>query len=460
MRKIIALLLLVCCPCGAAELKTVAHVHTQFSADGDAQPLGKTLELASAAGIDAVVLADDAAACMEYGLPPLRRLLKASVSRKSVTGGGPSAFLEEIAAQRAKFPDIIIIPGVEAAAYYRWSGNIIQGLTVNDWHRHMAVAGMEKAELYRRLPVSGNPGGFPFRVWTLLPLLMVLPAWLLWRRGARKAAVAIALACAVLLAQLWPFRPYPYDIYAGRTPDAPYAALAEYADRNGFLCFWHHPEAPNWRTPARIAPRVSAQTGLYTDCLEIAPYTLGFGAFMEGNKYMTVAGGPWDRALLAFVEGRRPRPAWAFAELDYHRQGKDGTCIDTNYMMVRAENRSPAATLAALKEGKFYPVQPDGGEALRLDNWQASCGGRTAQSGQKLNCGGRHEIAFALSGNAPRAHIRLIRNGTVVFETEAAIPYSHEFHGAAEKSSYYRLAASHRANGALLSNPIFIEGQQ
>ncbi len=92
---------------------------------------------------------------------------------------GIQRFLDEIQAVQQRHPNLMIIPGVEVAPHYYWTGSLLQGnLTMHNAQRNLLVIGLEKAEDYARLPARGSADSF---VWNWrsvingLPLLLLVP---------------------------------------------------------------------------------------------------------------------------------------------------------------------------------------------------------------------------------------------------------------------------------------------
>ena len=60
------------------------------------------------------------------------------------------------------------------------------------------------------------------------------------------------LAIAALgLIENFPFTRYEFSPYQKDTPWKPYQRLVDYANRNGGLAFWAHPESPSFAKPKR-----------------------------------------------------------------------------------------------------------------------------------------------------------------------------------------------------------------
>ena len=447
-------------PASTVTIRTVAHVHSAYSGQ-KAPDMRATLELARRRGIEAVIFADDAIADFEYGLWPLRHLIKVSRHRTSILRAGPALYLEHIAALRAAFPDMIIIPGAEVAPHYYWSGDPLRGLTINNWNRHLSVAGMENAKDYEGLPLLGNARAAPFASWSLWPILLLAGAGTLWRFHRRRAALITGLLGTAFFLNNFPFRFFPFDQYGPPAGWRPYQALAAYADAKGALCFWNHPEAPNWQGSQKLGPRVWARTAVYPECLQAAPETDGFAALLEGDRTMTRPGGEWDQALQDYAQGRRAKAPWGFGELDYVGEGVRGLTITSVSMDVHASTRSAQALLVALRAGRFEAIATEGGMSLSLQKWRISSGGRSAGSGEILKSSGPVSIGISLApvgAPAMTARVSLIRNGLVIFHDTVEIPFSREIPDdpGGEKKNFYRLDARFGANGALLSNPIFV----
>jgi hypothetical protein len=445
---------------GMAPIKTVSHVHSAYSGGHRAPDMRATLALAHSRGIEAVIFADDACTVFEYGLWPLRNLLRYRQNRLSVLHAGAALYLDNIAQLRAVFPDMLIVPGVEAAPYYYWTGTPWRGLTINGWNRHMSVAGLESPRDYERLPILGNNRGFALRPLSLWPLLLLLFASALYLERRRRTALLLAVVGVIFLANEFPFRHPAFDQYASAAGWQPYEAVARYAKEKGALCFWNHPEASNWNE-RRLGWHVMAKTDPYPDCLQAVPQTDGFAALLEGDRTMTKPGRDWDQALLDYVQGRRDAPPWSFGELDYVGENRRGPTLTAVYMDVHASTRTVPALLQALKAGRFESISAQGPRALSLREWRVASDSASASSGETLHGAPRpavHISLAAVGADDMTATVTLIRNGTVLFSERAALPFDRVFMDdpGGERRLFYRLEARFGANGALLSNPIFV----
>ena len=190
----VTIVLFLCCTVGPARasddrqrLLATVHVHsTASTGDLTVEALAERAELL---GLDVLILTDNFSLRYEYGLWPLPGLLKHRVSFPSVLEYGIERYLDEIAAAQSRHSKLIILPGVEVAPYYYWTGSLLgRTLTMHNAQRNLLVLGLTKPEDYRSLPVSGNPGSYTFD-WrgavNIAPMLLVVPAVWLWRPRRR-----------------------------------------------------------------------------------------------------------------------------------------------------------------------------------------------------------------------------------------------------------------------------------
>nr|HOX22968.1 hypothetical protein [Elusimicrobiales bacterium] len=389
----VALLPSLCC---AAELKTAVHIHTTFSRGGKQTP-EQVVARAADKGLDAVIITDTLTTSFQYGLRPFENVAAVSLSQASILKRGPRAYLRELNRLRKQFPGMVIIPGTEAAAYYRWEGDPFKKLVMWDWNRHMLVFGLEKPSDYSRMPSAGNPGSGRW-AWQLLlaGALLLLAFWHFYRRLGRSGRILAGVLCALALFLLYPFKTPRWSIYSSATPWEPYRALADYAHSKGALAFWAHPEAPNWNPPQHFKGPLYVAADKYPEGLKLVPETDGFSVFMEGYKQGLEPGEYWDRAIQAYIAGERPVAPWALAELDYVSPGYLGTDIDTAYMLVSAQDRSPTAVLQGLRKGAFQSVMGSDMGAMKFTRWQLRGAQQTAEAGGQTTAAGELSLSVAV----------------------------------------------------------------
>jgi hypothetical protein len=109
---------------GGQKFSTIScaiHIHSTFS--GKEFSLEKIVQDAREAKLDSIIITDHDIMRWEYGLMPLRGLLKRTIEHPSVLSTGPQHYLNTIKQLQTNNPGIVIIPGVESTAFYYWSGS-------------------------------------------------------------------------------------------------------------------------------------------------------------------------------------------------------------------------------------------------------------------------------------------------------------------------------------------------
>jgi hypothetical protein len=141
----------------------LATVHVHSTASTGELTVEALAERAEQLGLDVLILTDNFSLRYQYGLWPLPGLLTRQVRFPSVLEYGIERYLDEIAAVQSRHPKLIILPGVEVAPYYHWTGSLLrQTLTMHNAQRNLLVLGLTNPEDYRSLPASGNPGSYTF----------------------------------------------------------------------------------------------------------------------------------------------------------------------------------------------------------------------------------------------------------------------------------------------------------
>ena len=124
----------------------LATVHVHSTASTGELTVEALAERAEQLGLDALILTDNFSLRYEYGLWPLPGLLKRQVSFPSVLEYGIERYLDEIAAAQSRHPKLIILPGVEVAPYYYWTGSIVERtLTMHNAQRNLSGVRSDQA---------------------------------------------------------------------------------------------------------------------------------------------------------------------------------------------------------------------------------------------------------------------------------------------------------------------------
>ncbi len=468
-------------PASAREpIAAVVHVHSDLST-GELSIEALAAE-AERLRIDAILLAENYLLRIEYGVPPFRALTRIVHEERSVLAGGLDRYLASVAAVRSKFPRLVIVPGVEVMPHYRWTGSVAAGdLQLHDTQKNLLVYGLD-ANALAALPGIGNPHTQQLglqSVYDAIPVILVIPGVLLLLRK-REQRVRIGRAFVIVRRRRWLpgavllivgvaalVRGYPFTVDAHPFWEdhrlEPHQALIEYVAQRGGLTVWSFPEARDAGERAYGPVRVTWRTDPYADdLLRTARYT-AFGALYEDTTRFERPGGGWDRALGEYVRGERSAPPWGLGESGYHRSAA-GKRLGPVQTIVFAHDRSEAAVLQAMREGRMYAVHRGSAAALSLEEFAVTDGQATAAIGEtlKIPAGTRVQIRVGVDATGGADHpvrVALVRNGSVVagFTGSTPIRYVHreDYDGA---PAFYRLEVTGPAHGTrLLTNPVFMK---
>ncbi len=461
---------------GLERLPAVLHLHSDLSTGDFA--LEQLTVMAEKQGIGALLLTENYLLRVEYGLPPFRALTRAVREERSVLDLGIDRYLTRVSQARAANPRVLIVPGVEVLPHYYWTGSpLALDMEVHETQKNILVFGLDNAAL-RALPVTGNRiGGFGWSsVLDALPGILLVPGVCLLtlkRRTLKKLGrvvvvvkqrrwLAGSLLCAIAVIALvrgWPFAVDPYPPYRDRGLE-PHQDLIDYVDRLGGATVWSLPEARDageqWVGPVKV----SWFTPPYPDDLmRTARYT-AFGAVYEDTTRLDRPGGSWDRLLGQFAAGDRSRPAWAVGESGFHgfTAGKTLGKVRSVFLV---EERTERGVLDALKRGRLYAVEQDGGAELVLAEFSVRIGPSAAGiSGDVLRApeAAQVEVTVAVESTGPPTRdvrVTLVRNGAVVRAWTGPPPFRTVHRDIFDGSpTFYRLDV--RGPGRLLSNPIFV----
>ena len=454
----------------AADYQQVAGLmdtRTTFS-DG-AYSIEELVLLARQRGFNVLFINDHDRMALEYGLPPLRSILKKTVEQNSINKQGAVKFIQAIRDAEKKYPDMIIIPGSETASFYYWTGNPINGLTAHNHEKRLLTVGMENAEDYENLPILHNspslkhardalPGLILFAAAFIVALLMTF-----WRGPLRITGI-VALILSVIFFTFFTlnssaFRSSsPYDPYHGDQKMAPYQLVIDYVNAKGGMTFWNYPET---KSGVRKVGPIQVSTPPYPEALlESRSYT-GFSALYGENITVTEPGNIWDMTLKEYCAGYRSNPPWGIATADFHGEGKGEDKLGSFPTVFFVQEKTKAGVLKALRNGNMYAYQGSVPQTLKLDEFSlSSTDGQTRGiSGDTINVNGFPKIRIAISsvGSAQNAvKVRLIRSGTLIGTFEEKLPFQIEhidqYFKPGEKI-YYRIDI--RGPGTIVSNPIF-----
>ncbi len=395
---------------GYIKARCVIHVHTTISSGY--LTFEEYVRLAKEKDIDAVIITDNASYRYEYGLWPLRRILKKVVERGSILKYGPRKYLEDVEKANKVFKDVLIIDGAQVNPFYFWTGSPFKGnLTLHNRNKDMLVVGLGDAEGYKNLPLVAN-------------------------------------------------RRLRFDQYHGDKFTEPYQELIDYASRRGALTFWSHPEIEENLSISGV----QLVTIPYPyELLGTIGYT-GFGIFAEGYKTIGKPLGLWDRILTEYCLGKRANPIWAIGELEYGGEENKKLNDTINVLYVKKLDRENI--LAALKTGRFY-VASKHSHALHLvlDEFilTEEITGKSAMMGETLTSEGAPIVKIKLSPEKSlgrEINMKIIRNNKVIKELITTGPIDIEFKDEEVLPNdlvYYRIDAINQDLSRLISNPVFFK---
>lgn len=466
------------------QVPAVVHAHSTWSS-GD-QTLEDLIARARAMGVEAIFLAENHLQRFEYGVPPLRNLLRYRVEYPSLLSRGPEAFLRAVQAANARQTEVLLIPGAEVIPHYYWTGSLLRGtLTMHNAQKNILALGLPRAEDYRDLPAVGNPAAARWgaaSVWLLSPALLAVPGvWLLRTRRRRvvrlqyfqvaveRRFTGYGLLClgigALLLANNFPFRAPLVSAYDSDAGLRPHQAVIDFVSARGGLAAWSLPEARDHQVVSVAGTRATIQTEPYPSDLLRTDRFAAFGGVYEDTTAFTQPGGGWDRLLADYLAGRRTRPAWALGEAAYHREGEAGKRFGDVQTVFLVDRKEPSALLGALRAGRFYALQRRPEVGLILDQFQVLLPEQpAAEAGDRLalRAGDRPEARAAIrttGGQRMGIQVSLVRSGMVVHSLRGETPLTLRWSDAAlpaETSLFYRLEVRGPAGHQILSNPIFV----
>lgn len=461
-------------------LPALLHAHSTFST-GDL-PLDRLVMEARSQGLEAVLLSENYLLRVEYGLWPFRAATRITREEPSVLSRGVEAYLAQVSEARRRFPDMVIVPGVEVIPHYHWTGTPLTGnLTNHDLQKNLLVFGITDPAALKRLPSTGNPYLARYTAWSVveaLPGLLVLPGlWLILVRRRRVRRLAgftvverrrrwlaggtLCLLGALALVRAFPFAEDPWSPYRPDPDLVASQALIDHVESRGGVTMWSFPEARDSSEVSFLGFRVRVRTDPYPDDLIRTFRYTAFGAVYEDTTRFTIPGGMWDYVLGKYLSGERSRPPWAVGESGFHEfsAGKRVENIQTVFLV---REKSEAALLDSFRAGRMYALSRGRGYGMALREFVVRQGDAAAGSGETLRASAGEPLEIrvgvdASDGGEYPVRAILVRNGEVVEawagKTPLRVARREVFSGAPR---YYRLDAYGPLPNHLLSNPIFV----
>lgn len=426
------------------EVPAAVHVHTTWS--GGALSIRQVAEQARESGLRAVVLSDGYNRTARWGPPPLHGLVHWTRDRPSVRRADIEAWLAEIEAASNAVPEVAIVPGLELSPVCEWSGAPwTGGLRAEGLHVHLLALGSRPAGAFRELPsrIEGPLHWSGARARRCaLALAAAIGAFVFLRGRARWFAAA-----GILLAGAW--LPWSRDV-PSYTEN-----VVEAASRAGFVTSWAHPEAlfPAHETDVE---GVRVRTLPYPDRVVLSD-AAAFPALYGDARTAEAPGREWDRALLDYVQGRRPAPIWGIGEADFDGSGL--VALDTWQTVFLVAAPGVTGVERALASGACYAAYAPGGRRVSIAfSVIDPASGSVAGMGDTLVATGPVRVRAEARGDPGEATIAVLLNGRPWKEAAGPLPLVREIELLpARGRSYLRMTAMRDGGGGALSNPIFLE---
>jgi len=456
----------------------LATIHVHSTASTGELTIEALAQRAEQLGLDVLILTDNFSLRYEYGLWPLRGILKRQVRFPSVLEYGIERYLDEIAAAQSRHPKLIILPGVEVAPYYYWTGSLVErNLTMHNAQRNLLVFGLTKPEDYRSLPASGNPGSYTLD-WrgaaNGAPILLVVPALLLWRprrpasdrRSLRRSVACVLVVLAVaLVANAWPLSQSAFSSYDDQLGYRPYQALIDDVKDKGGLVFWSLAEARDFHEiDAGLLGTVRVKTEPHPEAMLMTTGYTGFGGLYQEGRTSINPGELWDRLLHVSMVEQRPAPV-LIGELALHGLNDADKDLHRLVTSLWVKERTKVGVLEALQSGHSYAAGDSHHHVqLRLDEFRvvSQGGAKSASIGDRLDPGVARDLTVLLSikardGGRHPVKVRVIRSGQVVAHWTGETPFHVDWLDdgvPTAESMIYRVEVT--GSGELLSNPIVV----
>ncbi|MCX7927449.1 MAG: hypothetical protein N2606_04860 [Candidatus Omnitrophica bacterium] len=428
-------------------------------------------------GIKAVILGERDLMQWEYGIWPLRNLLKRTIKEKSLFSFGIKRYLTEIKKIQKMNPDILVITGIESAPFYYWQGEFWDNdFSLKNWHKHLLCIGFEDSKVIERLPVIGNKKGLakPISIKDILllwPVLLIIFAVAIFRRMRQREhnkyripqvglAIGLILLAVAFLLNNWPFRRYWFNQYQGDLKHLPYQRYIDYVVENGGLVFWLHPDTENISKDGPI----NIETRRYSfDLYRTHNYT-GFALLYDGLKYTGAIGGVWDGLLNSSLKNTKRKPVWAIGALGIDEIKDLKEAILYLRTVVFAKDFTKEAVLEALRNGRLYILQGKRAKDFLLEELNIFEPKMFVSKtiGQSLEIEKGRSVHLRLRGkflNRPmeKIKVKLVKNGQLIKTLEVETPFEVVFQeNDITENTFYRLIIEAK-DLLVFTNPVFVK---
>lgn len=423
-------------------VRGVIDIHSQISDGLFSQE--QIAESAQEKGIKVLIFCESALRKWEYGLWPLRNVIKKTYQENSVSRLRISRYMKKFIAMQKQFPDLVLIPGLEVSPFFYWEGSFFsKNLTLMDYYKQFLIIGLDQN--YEGMPITGNRKFLYLSkeaLFSLWPLSFIIAGIILFRK--RPLRIYFILAGILFLANNVPFTVSRFNTYQGYQGVKPYQDLINYVKRRQGLVFWAHPNLLSQRRYFGI----ELCTLPHSEELFLTSGYIGFGLTRKDKTEIAEPDDVWDKMLLEYLAGKRSEAAWIIGASHY----TDGTGgIDYLETVFFLKELNAEEVLSALREGRMYVRFNLGGKPASLNEFSVK------DAGNGL-------IQIIIKGNKATSDkdlkVELIRDGKVFKHFEET---ADEWEIIAEdrllpdeRKAYYRLRID-SASSIILSNPIFVQ---
>lgn len=448
------------------QLDGVADIKTIYSQG--CSNVQDTAEMAKQAGIDIVIYNDRARDSIQYGLFPLKRLLKRTNEGRSILNTSPDVYLSNINEKHKQFRETLLIPGTDVSPFYYWSGSAFKkNLIAHNWDKRLSIIGLTKGEDFEHLPILDSNFSMQYTGKLFGPVLgfgflLIVTGVMIFKNYYRQATVPLAILFVLLLFNNHPFRSSLVDQYHGDRGIKPYQEVIDFAVSKGALVFWNDVEAGNGK---REWGTIKLETEAHPEDLVLSQNYTGFQAVGDEPVLVVEPGNVWDHVLMEYLRGGRSQPVWGYGANDFQCAGESGPIFGATRTVFLVREKSRTAVMDAMRKGRMYSVRQPGPERLSLDEFTVKdvATGKIATLGEQLVSTDSPEISFKIhstGGKEKRVRVFLIRNGKVVKRESVVLPYELKWiDSGVDKSqpAYYRLNVIASPVDHLVANPVFVK---
>lgn len=469
-------------------LKTGIHFDSRVS--GGKYSLEELGHIIGRSDLDVAIITDHDNMEVRLGSQFFRRAFSIRVKRNSVATYGFEKYFHKINEINQYYPNVEILPGIEAVPYYSWQGRgLDQNLSLKNWHRHLLVFGLPTAEDYKNLPslktgfpvvsegfITNIKHHFYYYFLITITLLLFLLTLVSCFKKTRKRRYRITIPKIIILILMGWFLvlefPYLRSTVSQYNPDSnrlAYQHVIDYVIAKKGMVFWAHPEAEYQEEIPLNLPYFQNSLSITTDHYSHLVYETknhtGFAGFWEGMKVLGKPGGLWDIALTEYCDGLREKPMFVIGELDFEETNNLKNINETN-TFIFAKNRTQPAILEAIRQGRMYATRGFFGDKFAIDEFRAYNPQTEASAfiGETLNITNT-PVALNIKIHTLKAvkpqTFTLYRNNIPIkdFIVEDAIDewYVDKNIPLGEKF-YYKLYAGKKWQ-SLVTNPIFVNNQ-